>query len=108
MAEENMVMSEDEALELLSFLVMAARTQVDEPPEYGPLRLMTAARRLGDFIHDRATPETRQLVDGPLKQTPQTATRMADPDGYRAQLDATCEAVAAHLVHHFGLERRDA
>ncbi len=44
------VLNEDEALELLAYLITAARTQVDEAAEYGPLRLLTAARRL-----DRAT-----------------------------------------------------
>ena len=44
------VLTEDEALELLAFLVTAARTQVNEPNEYAPLRLLTAARKVGDFI----------------------------------------------------------
>jgi hypothetical protein len=47
---ENFVLTEDEALELLAFLVTAARTQVGEPHEYGPLHLLIAANRLGDFI----------------------------------------------------------
>jgi Family of unknown function (DUF6092) len=38
-----MVLTEDEALELLAFLVTAARTQLDEASEYGSLRLLTAA-----------------------------------------------------------------
>lgn len=100
-----LVLSEDEALELLSFLVMSARTMVNEPNEYAPLRLLTAAGRLGDFIMERVTPETRALLAGPLRQIPLTATRMADEDGYTQQLDAVCAAVAQHLVRHFGLER---
>ena len=103
-----MVLNEDEALELLAFLVTAARTQVDEPPEYGPLRLLTAVGKLSDFIMPRASPETKALLTGPLKQIPQTATRMADPAGYAAQLDAMCAAVANHLVEHFGLDKRPA
>jgi hypothetical protein len=102
---DNLVMTEDEALELLSFLVMSARTMVDEPNEYAPLRLLTAARRLGDSIEGRASGETRELIRGPLQQFPQTATRMSDPDGYTAHLDALCSEVAAHLVRHFGLDR---
>ena len=34
-----MVMNEEEAMELLAFLVTAARIQVDEPPDYAPMRL---------------------------------------------------------------------
>ena len=41
-----MVLTEDEALELLAFLITAARTQLDEAAEYGPLRMLTAAGRL--------------------------------------------------------------
>ncbi len=100
-----LVLSEDEALELLSFLVMSARTMVNEPNEYAPLRLLTAAGRLGDFIMERVTPETKALLAGPLKQIPQTATRMVNEDGYTKQLDAACTAVAKHLVQHFVLGR---
>ena len=100
-----MVMSEDEALELLAFLVTAARTQLDEAAEYGPLRLLTAAGRLADLIAARVSPATRALLDGPLRQMPATAVRTADPAGYAAQLDAVCRAVGEHLAIHFGLDR---
>ena len=61
------VMTEDDALELLAFLVAAARTQIDEPPEYAPLRLLTAAQRLGDSMIERVSPGTRQLLLGPMR-----------------------------------------
>ena len=48
------VLDEDDALELLAFLVTAARTQVDEAAEYGPMRLLAAAHRLGELIGARA------------------------------------------------------
>jgi hypothetical protein len=96
-----MVLSEDEALELLAFLVTAARTQVDEAAEYGSLRLLTAAGRLADAIVD-----TRAFLTGPLKQVPDLAVRSADPAGYAAALDALCRAVGQLLVDHFGLDRR--
>ena len=101
---ETMVLTEDEALELLAFLVTAARTQAGEPNEYGPLRLLSAATRLSDFMRERASPETRAFLAGPLREIPSTETRMADYEGYVAKLDALCSAVAQHLVNHFGLE----
>jgi hypothetical protein len=67
-----MVLSEDEALELIAFLLTAARTQIDEAAEYGPLRLLTAASRLAEMIVDRVTPETRAFLAGPLRQVPDT------------------------------------
>jgi hypothetical protein len=96
-----MVLTEDEALELVAFLITAARTQLDEAADYGPLRLLTAASRLSDFVIERVSPETRALLVGTLRQIPDMAVRTADPAGYTAALDAVCRAVAAHLVAHF-------
>src|SRR5262245_24613141 len=100
-----MVLSEGEALELLAFLVTAARTQVEEAPEYGPLRLLTAASRLADLVGDRVSPETRALLDGPLRDVATGAVRTMDPAAYLPRLDALCAAVAELLVGHFGLDR---
>jgi len=97
-----MVPTEDEALELLAFLVTAARTQLEEAAEYGPLRMLTAAGRLADFIAERASPGTRGLLAGPLKELPDAALRSVDPTKYAAQLDVVCRAVGEHLVSHFG------
>ena len=101
-----MVLTEDEALELLAFLVTAARTQLDEASEYGSLRLLTAASRLADAVADRVSPATRALLTGPLRQVPELAVRTADPAGYTAALDDVCRAVGEHLVAHFGVDRR--
>jgi hypothetical protein len=101
-----MVLTEDEALELLAFLVTGARTQLDEASEYGSLRLLTAANRLADAVADRVSPATRDLLTGPLRQIPELAVRTADPAGYAAALDDLCRAVGEHLVVHFGVDRR--
>jgi hypothetical protein len=98
---EPMVLTEDEALEVLAYLVSAARTQVDEAAEYGPLRLITAAERLAELVAPRASPETRALLDGPLRELPGTATKSNDPE-YAAKLDAVCRALAAYLAQRFG------
>jgi len=101
-----MVLTEDEALELVAFLVTAARTQVDEAAEYGSLRLLTAAGRLAEFIAERVSPETRAFLTGPLRQMPDLAVRTVDPADYVAALDGMCRAVGEHLVTHFGLDRK--
>lgn len=44
------VLNEDEAFELLTFLVTSARGCVDEPETYGTFRLIDAASRLLDFL----------------------------------------------------------
>src|ERR1700754_1163098 len=64
------VLDEDDALELLAFLITSARTQVDEAAEYGPLRLLTAAHRLGDAVSSRTSEETAALLAGPLRRMP--------------------------------------
>jgi hypothetical protein len=101
-----MVLTEDEALELLAFLVTAARTQLDEASEYGSLRLLTAASRLADAVAERVSPATRALLTGPLRHVPELAVRTADPAGYAAALDDLCRAVGEHLLLHFGGDRR--
>ena len=102
-----MVLTEDAALELLAFLITAARTQLDVAAEYGPLRMLTAAGRLADFIAERASPGTRGLLTGPLKELPDAALRSVDPTKYAAQLDVVCRAVGEHLVSHFNPGRSE-
>ena len=92
------VLDEDEALELLAYLVTAARTQVDEAAEYGPMRLLTAAHRLAARIAPRSSGETAAFVAGPLAQVPALAVPREDRDGYTARLDDVCRALAAHLT----------
>jgi hypothetical protein len=99
------VVTEDEALELLAFLVTAARTQLDEAAEYGPLRLLTAAGRLVGFAAARCSQETRALLDGALARLPDAALRSVDPARYTAELDEVCRALARHLAAHFGVDR---
>jgi hypothetical protein len=95
------VLDEDEALELLAYLVTAARTQVDEAAEYGPLRLLTAARRLGQVIAPRSSDATAAFVGGSLDPMPELAVPRAGRDDYVARLDELCRALALHLVARF-------
>ncbi|MGD9528214.1 DUF6092 family protein [Pseudonocardia sp.] len=95
------VLGEDEALELLAYLVTSARTQVDEAAEYGPLRLLTAARRLGAMIASRASAPTAEFVSGPLDAAPELAVPRDGRAEYVARLDELCRALATHLAAHF-------
>jgi Family of unknown function (DUF6092) len=91
------VLDEDEALELLAYLVTAARTQVDEAAEYGPLRLLTAAHRLAERVAPRASAGTARFVTGPLAQVPELAVPREGRAEYVARLDELCRAVAGLL-----------
>jgi Family of unknown function (DUF6092) len=99
-----LVLSEEEAVELLAYLVTAARTQLDEAAEYGPLRLLMAARRLGEMIAPRSSESVRQLVTGPLTQLGPLPLGDADDGGkFAARLDVVCVAVAENALQRAGL-----
>lgn len=91
-----LVLSEEAALEVLAFLVTAARTQVDEAAEYGPMRLLTAAQRLAEGIAMGPGTPSPALRDLALRlsalQPVKTPTR--ERHDYVARLDALCVAVA--------------
>jgi uncharacterized protein DUF6092 len=99
------VLNEDEALELLAYLITAARTQVDEAAEYGPLRLLTAARRLAEWIAPRASAATAAFVAGPLEGMPELAVPRDEREEYIACLDELCRALAAHLAARWAPNR---
>lgn len=100
------VLDEDDALELLAYLVTAARTQVDEAAEYGPMRLLTAAHRLADAIGPRSSPETVALTSGALQRMPLLAVPRHTASGttrreYIEALDGVCRELAATLAARF-------
>lgn len=95
------VLTEDEALELLAYLVTSARTQVDEAAEYGPMRLLTAARRLGAAIAAHSSAPTTEFVTGPLTALPELAVPKADRAEYVARLDQVCSDLAVLLRNRY-------
>jgi hypothetical protein len=98
------VLDEDDALELLAYLVTAARTQVDEAAEYGPMRLLTAAHRLAEAMGPRSSAATAEALAGPLADMPLLAVPR-ERTAYVEQLDATCRSLAAHLSARYGAEK---
>ena len=97
-------LSRDAALEVLAFLVTAARTQTEEAAEYGPMRLLMAARVLARGMAeggDDDGPALHALVEEVADLEPvRTPTR--DREEYLASLDALCERVADALLEHEG------
>jgi hypothetical protein len=95
--------SRESALEVLAFLVTAARTQTEEAAEYAPMRLLMAARILAQGMAPLAgdDPTLRALVDEVAGLEPvRTPTR--DREQYLASLDALCERVADTLLAQEG------
>ena len=85
------------ATEVLAYLVTAARTQLDEAAEYGPMRLLTAAQRLAAALPEEAPGPVRDLVAA-LESVPPTATPTADRAAYVALVDGVCTVLADCLL----------
>jgi hypothetical protein len=95
------VLDEDDALDLFAFLVTAARTQVDEAREYGPLRLLSAAHRLAEAALPQCSHETAAMLTQALPHIPLLAVPREGSDEYVDQLDGLCAAVARYLVARY-------
>ena len=91
--------SEDAALEVLAYLITAARTQLDEAAEYAPMRLLTAAQRLADAMRSSASPPLQQLIAA-IEALPATATPSTDREAYVAMVDKLCTTLADCLLAH--------
>ena len=98
------VLDEGDGVELLVYLVTAARTQVDEAAEYAPMRLLTAAGRLAEMVEPNASARLRPLLRDIRQGCSETAVQAGDP-GYVERLDALCRTVAEYLVRSLGLDR---
>src|SRR5690349_20579584 len=105
---ERPVLSTNAVLEILTYLVTAARTQVDEAAEYGPMRLTTGARRLTEQLPDDVV-----AASGPalgrflraLRAVEPTATPTRERSEYVEGLDALCELAADALLETHGRTR---
>jgi hypothetical protein len=92
------LLTEEQAIELFTFLITAARTQLDDPCSYASMRLLTAAEKLREFIRPGLSPEAQQLLDSTVEKTEHAQIIMNDSERYTAALDELCELVARHLV----------
>jgi hypothetical protein len=99
------VLGQGDVVELLAYLVTAARTQADEAAEYAPMRLLTAAGRLAEMVEPDASARLRPLLRDIRQGCSETAVQAGDPAGYVERLDALCRTVAEYLVRSLGLDR---
>ena len=100
---DNWVLKEDEAIELLALLISSARIQMDEPAQYGPLRLLTAAERLSGLIVERSSEKSRAFLQDNIERIPDMHMAMSDLEAYTTGLDALCRSVAECLLRHSSL-----
>src|SRR5262249_22418917 len=99
------VLDQGDAVELLAYLVTAARTQVDEAPEYAPMRLLTAAGRLAELVEPSAGAGLRPLLRDIRQDFWKPAAQAGDQAGYVERLAALCRTVAKSLVPPLARDR---
>ena len=99
---ENGVITETEALELLALLTTSARIQLEEPAHYGPLRLLTATERLCAMMLERSSDDSRAFLEDAIERIPALHMQMSDVERYTEGLDELCRLVAQCLVRDSG------
>jgi hypothetical protein len=103
---KKMMLTEDQAVELFTFLIAASRTQLDDPHHYASMRLLTAAEILRDFITARTSPDMQALLNATVDKSEYAQIIMNDTGAFAAALDELCAMVAQFLVERNGLEER--
>ncbi|MBV9593208.1 MAG: hypothetical protein JO147_05340 [Actinobacteria bacterium] len=96
-SSDDLAVSRLALVEIVAFLVTAARTQLDEAAEYAPLRLMAGARRLTDMLAPVEPGPLGRLIEA-VESLPSTAVPRGDRAGYVAAVDDACRAVADCLL----------
>lgn len=101
---EKFILTEDQAVELFTFFIICARTQLDDPHHYASMRFLSAAEMVRDFISDHVSPETQKLLDDSVDKTENAHIIMNDIDAFASALDGLCAMVAQYQVEQNGLE----
>ena len=70
MNERDLALTDDEAFELLAFLLASAHSCLYDPPGYGTYRLATAAERLASAWAPRATGSLGGYLRGLARSVP--------------------------------------
>jgi hypothetical protein len=79
----NGVLTEEQALELIAFLVSASDSLLSEPYHYGNFRLIDAASRLMGFMLEHETPRTGAFIRSFKEEVDKKKVWMMwDPDAF--------------------------
>lgn len=99
---ERWALTEEEALDLLTYLLACADTCRFEPAFYGPYRLLKAAEKLAERAAGRAAPEGRAFWEGVREEIGGKAHwRVYD----RRAWEAFIQEVAARAVREIAARR---
>lgn len=100
---DRMILSEDQTVELLAFFVTAARCLLDEPADYGSMRLLDAAERLSAFAQDQASPEAKTLFAQIIAESPKIQGIINQREQFADSMDTLCGSIAQYLVDSSGV-----
>ncbi len=95
MSERDLALTQDEALELLTFLLASAQSCLYDPPGYGTYRLATAAERLANAWAPRSTGSLGGYLRGVARSVP---AQTWDPMGRAAETEAYLSELIADLA----------
>ena len=97
----NTALTNDEALELLAYLLSSAHGCINEPADYGILRLVSAADRIARMWAPRATGDLADCLRNLGTQMSSEAAGMdADLEGFAAYLDKQIKELATIVKQH--------
>ena len=100
------VLSEDDAYELLAFLIASADTALVEPAFYGPRRLLDAAQRLAAGMTDQVAPDRQAWLTEFVAEAGQAAgLARRDPGRFQRFIAGSARGVAGELKQRTGLPK---
>ncbi|MEA2531626.1 MAG: hypothetical protein QOF01_1803 [Thermomicrobiales bacterium] len=92
------VLSEEDAYELLAYLIASAETQLVEPAFYGPRRLIEAAAQLAEGISPRvAEADQAWLSQFTREASEKKGWARRDPQGFKTFLQESSAGIAGEL-----------
>ena len=98
MDDTQLVLSQEEAVEAIAFMLASARGLTGEPQDYGPMRLLAAAAWLCRHAAPRMDEDWEPILDQFAEEIPKwQRERMRNPQGYLEFIDECCRLVAREL-----------
>jgi hypothetical protein len=99
MDDQNLALTHEEALEIFAYLLTSAQKCVEEPPDYGVYRLVSAADRMARMWAPRTTDELAAYLTDLGTQMPSEAARIdVDLEGFLTYLGSQIGALAKIVV----------
>ena len=101
MDTNNTALTDEEALQILAYLLTSAHGCITEPADYGILRLVTAADNIARIWAPRVTGDLAEYLNKLGTQLPLEAARMdVDLDGFESYISKQISELAIVVKRH--------